>query len=190
VESLFRLLAHYYNPTPPPSLAPFINKHDVIVLNHSQAEDYMRAIDDSLALEYSKAMLAGSILQMASKALEEYSSNTNVPPFASNLGITASSRSVRFAVGREVNGIPAGLLVYSGRIQYNHYEEGRLSNKVARAVFDALLRHYYNDMTFDMAYELELPAPCPVSHYIIRHELKWFLSSHYFEDMKEMLTLR
>jgi hypothetical protein len=105
------------------------------------------------------------------------------------MGVSANSNLIRFAVGREVHGIPAGLLVYAGRIQYNHFEEGQPKNPVARGVFDMLLQHYYDDLTFDMAYELEWPAPRPVSHYIVRHELKWFKIAKYEADIRSMLGL-
>ena len=174
VEGLFGLLSYYDHLTPPPSLAPFVDERGVVALSRAQAESYMRAYGDSLALDFSKAMLAGAILQVAHKALEEFSTNDTVSPSAASLNVSLGSFHARFAVGREVHGIPTGLLVYAWRIQYNHFEEGRPKNPVARAVFDALLAHYYDDMTFDMAYELEWPAPRPVSHYILRHELRWF----------------
>ena len=189
VEGLFGLLAYYDQLTPPPSLAPFVDERGVVVLNHAQAEGYMRAHVDSLALDFSKATLAGSILQVAHKTLKEFSTNSTVPSSAASLGVLATSHQVPFSVGREVHGIPAGLLIYAGRIQYNHYEEGHPKNAVARAVFDALQSHYYNDMTFDLAYELEWPAPRPVSHYIVRHELKWFSLADYVADIRAMLAL-
>ena len=131
VEGLFGLLAYYDQLTPPPSLAPFLDEHGVVVLNRSQTEDYMRAYEESLAFEFSKATLAGSIIQVAHKALSEFSTNSIVSPSAMRLGVSGSSHQVRFSVGREVHGIPAGLLVYAGRIQYNHYEEGRPKNPIA-----------------------------------------------------------
>jgi len=189
VQGLFGLLAYYDHLTPRSSLAQFVDERGVVLLNHAQAEAYMRAYADSLALDFSKAMLAGSILQVAHKALEEFSTNSTVPPSAAALGVSATSPHVRFSVGREVHGIPTGLLIYAGRIQYNHYEEGRPKNRIACTVFEALLNHYYSDMTFDMAYQLEWPAPRPVSHYIGRHELKWFSSADYLMDMRAMLAL-
>ena len=189
VKGLFDMLAYYDHLTPPPSLAPFLDEHGVVLLNRSQAEAYLREHSISLALDFSKATLAGSILQVANKALDEYSSNNTSSSYAASIGISSASPLIRFAVGRKVHGIPAGLLVYAGRIQYNHYEEGRPKNKVARAVFDALLKHYYNDMSFDMVYELEWPAPRPVSHYIVRHELRWFTYDDYVSEMRSMLAI-
>jgi hypothetical protein len=189
VKGLFDLLEYYESITPPPSLAPFVDKRGVVVLNRTQAQEYMRGYLDSLALDESKATLAGSILQVAYKTLKEFSTNNKLLPSYSKFGVSATDYNIRFAVGREIHKIPAGLLVYAGRIQYYHYEEGRPKNAIARAVFDALLAHYYNDMTFDMAYELEWPAPRPVSHYIVRHELKWFTISDYDNDIRNMLNL-
>jgi hypothetical protein len=189
VRGLFDLLSYYDHLTPPPSLAPFVDEQGVIILNRQQADGYMHALADSLALDTAKATLAGSILQVASKGLQEFSTNTAVSPSAHDLGVSPTSPRARFAVGREIHSIPAGLLIYAGRIQYNHYEEGRPKNDLARAVFDALLHHYYDDLTFDMAYELEWPAPRPVSHYIVRHELRWFTVDDYEDDMRTMLAV-
>ena len=84
--------------------------------------------------------------------------------------------------------VPIGLLIYSGRIQYNHWEEGEPGNKVTRNVFRHLLDAYYENPMFDLAYELEYPSTRPVSHYIVRIELNWKTYNHYLEDMRTMLA--
>jgi len=189
VKGLLALLAYYDHLTPPPSLAPFVDEQGVVKLNRAEAKGYMHALDDSLALDTAKAVLAGSMLQIANKALQEHSANAVASAAARALGVSAGDACSRFAVGREIHGIPAGLLIYAGRVQYNHYEEGRPKHHVARAVFDALLKHYSEDLSFDMAYELEWPAPRPVAYYIVRHELRWLAYGGYETDMRNMLAV-
>ena len=189
VKGLFALLDYYDHLTYPPSLIQFYDDNGLATMNRFQSEDYLLAYNESLAFDFSKATLSGSILQVAHKALEEFSTNTKFPSTAFKLGVSAKTKLIRYAVGREVQGIPAGLLIYAGRIQYNHFEEGWQINNVARSVFEALLQHYIDYLSFDMAYELEWPVPRPVSHYLVRHELKWFKISEYEADMRNMLEM-
>jgi hypothetical protein len=101
--------------------------------------------------------------------------------------VKPASKIASFCVGRLVKNIPIGLLIYAGRTQYNHWEEGELVNTVARQVFVDLVASYKNDHDFDLGYVLDYPAPRPVAHYIIRLELGWRAYTEYVNDMNELL---
>ncbi len=127
-------------------------------------------------------------LPLCPKSFEPvHSINKSVTPLCKKFGIIPGKPFAKFCVGRTRFDIPIGLLIYSGRIQYNHWEEGEPSNKVAKNVFRHLLYAYYDNPMFDLAYELEYPGTRPVSHYIVQNELKWRTYNHYLEDMKAML---
>jgi hypothetical protein len=52
-----------------------------------------------------------------------------------------------FCLGREVHGIPSGLLIYAVGIEYSHWDEAALMNPVAVRVLDAPKDHYRTDWT-------------------------------------------
>jgi hypothetical protein len=185
---MFAALQEYDSVTPPPSLGAHADPSGVIRLNRSQAEEYMRDLTLSLGLEVAKATLCGSIAQVAYMAINQFSQKVAVDPECAALSVTAGSKAAKFCLGRRVHGIPLGLLVYAARVQYNHWDEGMPSNPVPRAVFDALYRHYANDLSFDLAYVLDWPAPRPVAHYVIRHELRWMAYNDYISDMRQALV--
>lgn len=81
-------------------------------------------------------VLCGAVLQVAAKAIECYSSNTNVPANVASL-VQSGSKAIPFCIGREVRGIPIGLVIYAGRNQHMHYNEPNLST-LNKAIFNKL----------------------------------------------------
>jgi hypothetical protein len=132
-------------------------------------------------------VLAGSILQIAYTGIKKYRLSESVSPRCLELNVKASTTGAVFCVGRNVKNIPLGLLIYAGRIQYNHWEEGEPANPIARAVFGGLRTAYLNDQHFDLGYVLDYPIPRAVSHYIIRFELGWLSYDEYISDMTSVL---
>ncbi len=187
VRHMFAALSEYDALTVPPSLAAYANEDGVIRMNRDEAAGYMSDLSDSLALDFAKATLCGSVIQVANMAIEQYSHNETVDSASAGLSVSAKSRVRKFCVGRQVHGIPLGLLIYAARIQYNHRDEGVPKNPVPKAVFEALYQHYASDLTFDMAYALEWPSSRPVAHHILRHELRWMSYDDYITDMREAL---
>jgi len=152
VKAILSTLNMYNAMTPPPSLAKYSDEDGVIRLSRDQAKEYLQAVSESLGLESAKAVLAGSIIQVAYTGIKEYSKNRVISDTANQLGVSERSAALPFAIGREVHGIPIGLLIYAVRIHYNHWEEGKLSNSVANAVFQKLQYAYMDSPTFDLGY--------------------------------------
>jgi hypothetical protein len=177
-----------YDRNPPPSLIPFIDRSGQVRMSKVEADRFVQNHLDFLSLEVARASLAGSILQIAYMALKIYSKNIKVTTEESELfGITEGSNFTKFCVGRKVHDIPIGLLVYAGRIHYNHWDEGEPTGSIAKNVFNHLYLAYADNLTFDMAYDLNYPAPRPLAHYILRLELKWANYDDYLHDMKSLL---
>ena len=185
---MFAALHEYDSVTVPPSLGAYADPSGVIRMNQAQAKEYMRNLSLSLGFEVAKATLCGSIAQVAYMAINQFSHNVVVDRECAALSVTEGSKAAKFCVGRRVHGIPLGLLVYAARVQYNHWDEGMPSNPVPKAVFDALCRHYVTDLSFDLAYVLDWPAPRPVAHYVIRHELRWMTYDDYISDMRQVVV--
>jgi len=178
VRLLFKGL-NSYDSNKPHSIAQYMDQSGLIRMSKQQ-----NAYEKYYVLEFSKATLSGSILQIAFMAIKKFSTSGNVTRQCKLFGVKTNS----YCVGREVHNIPIGLLIYAGRIQYNHWDEGKLTNPVVRKVFDHLYSTYNDDQSFDMAYDLNYPQPRPVSHYIVRHELNWKTMDDYSKDMNDIFN--
>jgi hypothetical protein len=86
--------------------------------------------------QFSIATLNGSILQIAHMGIALFSENKVVPPDFSSV-IRAGSKEARFCIGRRVQEVPVGLIIYAGRNQYNHMGEPTL-NRLNTFIFDTL----------------------------------------------------
>lgn len=93
---------------------------------------------------FAREVIAGSILQVAFHAIKRYSINTEKPQavieFESQINESAkqlppgkTSRLKRlfrfpteFCGGRQIGGMPVGLIIFAGRNQYSHAHEARL----------------------------------------------------------------
>ena len=188
VQHMFLGLSGYYSERLP-SILQYRDEAGVIRMTKVENEEFLNAYKAHFALEIARAALAGSILQIAYSALKQYPSGATVNPQFLNLGVKRVNPQPAFCVGRLVRNIPIGLLIYAGRIQYNHWEEGEPINPVARQVFRELAVAYKDDPGFDLGYVLDYPAPRPVSHHIVRLELGWRTYDAYLQDMSQLLTL-
>ena len=105
---------------------------------------------------FAMATLCGAVLQVAAKAIECYSTNTVVSAKAKAI-IDVSKPAIPFCIGREIRGMPIGLIIYAGRNQHTHYNEEKL-DPVNQAIFDHLAvvpRHSnLKDPAMDLANQL------------------------------------
>ena len=186
---LFEGIAAYYSRRLP-SILQYRDEDGVIRMAKHENEAFLRAYEAHFALEMARATLAGSILQIAYAGLKQYSKPPSISPRCSELMVRPGTQASSFCVGRLVRNIPIGLLIYAGRIQYNHWEEGELENPIARQVFRELVISYHGDPHFDLGYVLDYPVPRPVSHNIIRLELGWRTYDDYVRDMTQLLPLQ
>lgn len=184
---IFSALDEYDRETPPPSLSDYADETGVIKLDRSQAKKYLSDVRGSLALDVAKATLCGALLQVGFTAINLFPRSDADPTELSRFKIKPRAKASRFCVGRKVCGIPVGLLVYAGRIQFNHWDERKLDNPVALRVLEALREFYRTDVTFDLAYAWEWPGPRPISHHIVRHELEWMAYEDFTSDVGALL---
>jgi hypothetical protein len=171
-----------------PSIWQYIDKTGQVRMTKAENEAFLAAHIRSFDLEFARATLAGSLLQVAYNCLKQYSPGPNDTSVCEKFRASIGTDAAKCCIGRQVHGIPIGLLIYSGRIQYNHWEDGQPKNAVAKTVFHELLMAYYDDLSFDLAYELDFPAPRPVAHYIVLFELKWRSYNDYISDMHSLLS--
>ena len=172
-----------------PSIRQYIDETGMVRMTKAENKAFLESHERFFDLEFARATLAGSILQVAYNCLKQYSPGPDDSVLCSKFSIKSDTIAEKLCLGRQIHGIPIGLLIYAGRVQYNHWEDGQPSNTVAQAVFNELIMAHYNDMSFDMAYVLDYPAPRPIAHYIVRLELKWRTYNDYISDMRLLLGL-
>ena len=97
--------------------------------------------DEKFAAEtFAIATLCGSILQFPSMAIEICSKNTKSHHKFLDL-IPDNHKVAKFCIGREVNEVPIGLIIYAGRNQAHHYDDKQYG-KVTERVFQNLATWY------------------------------------------------
>lgn len=173
-----------------PSIINYVDETGLVKMTKEENEAFLQVYEEHFDLEFARASLAGSMLQVAYIGIKRHSPATSISQVCSNLNVKPGTTAAKFCLGKEIKGIPAGLLIYAGRIQYNHWEEGEPSNPVVRDVFRELVHAYSANQHFDMAYVLDYPGPRPVSHYIVRLELGWMTYDDYLANMKELLQVQ
>lgn len=139
------------------------------------------------AESFAQATLCGSVLQVAAKAIECYSSNDSVP---SDIDFLGSSEARKYCIGRRVWTVPIGLIVYAGRNQHMHYEEQSLS-KINKSVFNRLALNHGIGGAASMrhpAFDLENKGNLPSFANNITAILNWRTYEQYEQDLRSMLS--
>ncbi|MGB2963148.1 MAG: hypothetical protein WBB69_04100 [Anaerolineales bacterium] len=189
IQHLFNGL-HEYDSIRLPSIMDYIVDTGLVRMTKEENKEFLGIYEEHFSREFSRASLAGSILQIAYIGIKKYSPNPNISEECIGFGVNPGTTAASFCLGRSIKGIPEGLLIFAGRIQYNHWEEGEPNRSVAKNVFRQLVRVYYDNQFFDMAYVLDYPSPRPVSHYIVRLELGWNTYEDYESSIRLMLNKR
>lgn len=154
IKSLFDMLAEYEKNR-------FTNVLNFILDVHNkkvQLENVKSYKNEINSIVFSKNVIAGSILQIAYMAIKLYSKNKIKNSFLSdNERYVNENKSlykfredktfefnIKFCVGREIESMPIGLIIYAARNQFNHMDKrimdlGELTNKL---VLDHLFKNY------------------------------------------------
>jgi hypothetical protein len=74
---------------------------------------YLELAGKYFDLKFSEAMFAGAILQVAYIAIRLYSRNASIPANCSALVRPSQKSAIPFCIGRDLHGIPTGLIVYA-----------------------------------------------------------------------------
>tara|TARA_B100000446_G_C10364817_1_gene274465 strand:+ start:95 stop:514 length:420 start_codon:yes stop_codon:yes gene_type:complete len=137
-------------------------------------------------------VVSGSILHIACKAIELFSNPSELEEkylyLLSDCGNSLIKQTGKFGMGREIRGVPLGLVILAGRNQYNHIEAGAKLNPLNKNVFEALGKgHDYGQDILDPAFDLDNAGLVSYSSNI-RGVLGWNSYESYRADMKELLS--
>ncbi|GLH75069.1 hypothetical protein GETHLI_35720 [Geothrix limicola] len=134
----------------------------------------------------SRSFACGFILQVAYNAIYDFSSNTVVHSDFSDI-IKPKQKPVKYCMGREIRGIPLGLLIYAGRNQFCHATDGKL-NPIGQRVFEFLAIR--SDSGFasggiDKCFDLTNTHLHTFAHNIVAL-LPWHSYDDYIKDMQAL----
>ncbi|WP_020158533.1 hypothetical protein [Methylobacter marinus] len=152
--------------------------------NKTDIERSREKSHEYFGLSFSNATLCGSILQIASMAIDSFSQNEEVPESCSGF-VNSGQKAVKSCIGREVRGLPVGIVIYAARNQYNHWDDPN-QRRITQAVFDALaLGHGYGPVR-DPAFDLSNPKLDIYSHNILTL-LEWSTYEDYETDIRTLI---
>jgi hypothetical protein len=129
----------------------------------------------------------GAVIQFAFWGIEKFSKNTYIDPeFIDE--IKPQTNSQKFCIGRLIDDIPIGLIIYAGRNQAIHFDDEKL-HPINKKVFHKLANWYspsFQKWFVNDAYELENPNILNYAE-IITYKLGWTKYETYESDMLHML---
>ncbi len=135
-----------------------------------------------LGLSFSYATLCGSVLQVAFMGVSLFSSNDVIPPSCKKF-INNGQDAVRYCIGREVRGLPIGIVIYAARNQYSHWDDSK-PRRITQAVFDRLALGHGS--VKDPAFDLSNPNLKIYSDNALGL-LQWHSYDAYWEDMLQLI---
>lgn len=155
------------------------------------AEDHRDDIEQQFAAErrffresIALATLCGSVLGIACTALRMYSNQDEVPVELRNF---VRQGGARYCVGREIRGLPLGLIVYAGRNQNAHVDDEL--REPSRWAFEQLATgHSYGEGIRDPAFDLIARTQWDFSSNVTSL-ISWRGYEQYEEDMRDMLGI-
>lgn len=147
---------------------------------------YLEGAGRYFELKFSEGTFAGSILQVAYMAIYLFSSNKTVPPSCRQFVQTARETRLAapFCIGKEVDGVPVGLIIYAARNQYSHWDEKPYP--IDKRVFDTLSLAHIDDMHADLAYALSNPTITVYANEILLGLLEWTTYGRYLAEMQAL----
>ena len=147
------------------------------------SEEWREAENQFLYESFAMATLCGAVLQLAYMAIKQYSNNGSVPERFSAL-IKTHPPAKKFCIGREIQSVPIGLIIYAGRNQAMHYDDNNLK-EINRSIFENLCKRTsrrgkeYRDPAYDLRNGITVNFAGNISYL-----LGWRSYDAYLDDMR------
>lgn len=191
-EGIDSYLERLQRAVPPVFVSSGANRQQADVELEAWKKRHDAAIKASLAAQreyfaesFALATLCGSVLQVAAKALEQYSTNTVVPE---EWAPVVKAKHARYCIGGPVRCVPLGLVILAGRNQHMLFGEAQLWEPNL-TVFERLA--IYHDRNTDRAvrdpaFDLGNPRLVSFAHNITAL-IGWRSFDNYQRDLRELL---
>lgn len=154
----------------------------------SNRDKYLKLCQDYASHNFSEATLCGSLLQIASMAINQYSTNEVIPESCKDILTEKSNEVIKYCIGKEICGLPTGLIIYSARNQYNHWDKEL--RELNRKVFSKISYENRNNMLADLAYDLGNPTIIVYANEILLGLFHWNTYGIFRNELLEMLNTR
>jgi len=151
-----------------------------------ELQKYLALAGRYFDLKFSEAIFSGSILQVAAVGIRLFSANASIPASCAALVPAKATGAIPFCIGPQVHGVPAGLIVYAARNQYNHWDDEPY--EVPRRVFNSLSFAFRNNMLYDLAFEIGNPSITIHANEVLLGALGWKTYERYEMEIRGMLT--
>ncbi len=166
---------------------PLREYEDWEIENAGQIRKRQKAEKHFIEESFAMATLCGAVLQLAYMAIKQFSNNHSVPD-RFNAHFKKDRKEAKFCIGREVESVPIGLIIYAGRNQAAHYDDDDLREN-NKFIFESLCKRTtrtgkeYRHPLFDLENE-------DIDNYAsnITHILGWRSYDAYQRDMRSLLS--
>jgi len=119
--------------------AEFLEQYEAWQASNANQIQARKEVEDAyIAESFALANLCGAMLQMASMGIKMFGQEGNIPPSFNGLIQEKWGDTRKYCSGREIGGVPIGLIIYAGRNQYNHYDDRPKLKNPAKKVFELL----------------------------------------------------
>ncbi|HSB06454.1 MAG TPA: hypothetical protein VLK23_14815 [Thermodesulfobacteriota bacterium] len=147
---------------------------------------YLKLAGKYLDLKFSEATFAGSILQVAAMGIRYFSRNETIPASCVRIVPPTTSNAIAFCVGKELYGLPVGLIIYAARNQYNHWDEK--PHDVTMNVFGALSNIFHDSILYDLAFDISNPSITIYANEVLLAVLGWNTYAKYEAEFQDLLS--
>ena len=169
-------------------------KHWDISKGHPKTPEDMAALNRFLELarkhfdlKFSEGVFAGSILQIAAMGIRYFSRNESIPESCRRIVPVKAKTAIQFCIGKEIYGLPIGLIIYAARNQYNHWD-AECPNKITAGVFNVLSSYFREDTFHDLAFSLSNPGIIVYASECLLTALGWRTYEEYLSEMETLLS--
>ena len=149
-------------------------------------KNFLRLMEEYFDLKFSEGTFAGSIFQVAYMGILYFSRNEEIPKSCAGIVPPQNKKAIRFCIGREVYGLPLGLIIYAARNQYSHWDDEKL-HPVANNVFYYLSAAFHDNPIYDLAFEISNPTITIHANEILLGALRWTTYDKYLSEMRDLL---
>ncbi|MCX6174227.1 MAG: hypothetical protein NTZ27_05700 [Ignavibacteriales bacterium] len=156
--------------------------------NKDILEERIRRDNEFAFATFARSTLCGAILQFGYTAIKLFSNNTLVPEDFENI-IVKNSIAAKFCIGRMIDDMPAGLIVFAGRNQAMHFEDEKFKEPTA-TVFNRLCNYYsdrFKKWYKNSYYDLENIYNDHFAENIL-YKLEWMNYDLYEKEIRTMLS--
>ena len=148
---------------------------------------YLRLAGKYFDLKFSEATFAGSILQVAAMGIRSFSQNKTIPEACKSIVNENHKTVIPFCIGKEIHGLPTGLIIYAARNQYNHLDEKPWT--LTKKIFERLSEAFTDDVTYDLAFDIANPTITSYAGEVLLNALRWRTYDTYHTEMSDLLTV-